>query len=210
MSTSIPEVVRERSSERSSGQAAHSPERLSARDRLLEAADELFYEQGVHTVGIDRVIERAGVAKATLYSTFGSKEGLVRAYLERRHQSRKQRITRGLARYDNPRDKLLGVFDILGDLFAEPGYRGCAFVNASAESPAGSSVEQVSDEYRGWVRSVFVELASEAGAANPAGLARQLYLLYDGATTSARMDHDPGAAAAAKATAALLVDAAVT
>jgi AcrR family transcriptional regulator len=188
----------------------HSPERLSARDRLLDAADELFYEEGVHSVGIDRVIERAGVAKATLYSTFGSKEGLVRAYLEGRHQSRKQRITRGLARYDSPRDKLLGVFDILGELFAEPGYRGCAFVNASAESAAGSSVEQVSDEYRGWVRSVFVQLASEAGAADPEALARQLYLLYDGATTSARMDHNPGSAAAAKVAATVLVDAAVS
>src|SRR5438552_16345010 len=110
MSTTIPEVARERGPERS---PAHSPERLSARNRLLEAADELFYEEGVHTVGIDRIIERAGVAKATLYSTFGSKEGLVRAYLEQRHQSRRRRIKRGLARYDTPRDKLLGIFDIL-------------------------------------------------------------------------------------------------
>jgi AcrR family transcriptional regulator len=188
---------------------AHSAERVSARDRLLEAADQLFYEEGVHTVGIDRVIERAGVAKATLYSTFGSKEGLVRAYLERRHESRRERLLRGLARYEAPRDKLLGVFDVLGELFAEPGYRGCAFVNASAESPAGSSVEQASDEYRGWVRSLLVQLARDAGAPQPETLARELHLLYDGASMSARMDHDPGAAAVAKATAAMLVDAAL-
>jgi AcrR family transcriptional regulator len=187
----------------------HSPERISARDRLLDAADELFYEEGVHSVGIDRVIERAGVAKATLYSTFGSKEGLVRAYLERRHESRRERLARGLARYGTPREKLLGVFDVLGELFAQPGYRGCAFVNASAESPAGSSVEQVSDEYRGWVRSLLVDLAREAGAPQPESLAREIHLLYDGASMSARMDHDPGAAAVAKATAAILVDAAL-
>jgi AcrR family transcriptional regulator len=190
-------------------QQPHSPERISARDRLLDAADDLFYEEGVHSVGIDRVIERAGVAKATLYSTFGSKEGLVRAYLERRHESRRERLLRGLARYDTPRDRLLGVFDVLGELFAEPGYRGCAFVNASAESPAGSSVEQVSDEYRGWVRSLLVDLAREAGAPQPERLAREIHLLYDGASMSARMDHDPAAAAAAKATAAILVDAAL-
>src|ERR1700712_5209205 len=96
----------------------------SARERLLAAADELFYEEGVHTVGIDRVIERAGVAKATLYTTFGSKDGLIRAYLERRHLRRQERITVGLARFDNPRDRLLGVFDVLGELAAEPGFRG--------------------------------------------------------------------------------------
>src|SRR6202046_3076328 len=64
----------------------------SPRERLLEAAGELFYAEGIQSVGIDRVIERAGVAKASLYSTFGSKEELVRAYLVNRHESRKQRI----------------------------------------------------------------------------------------------------------------------
>src|ERR1700712_3287820 len=89
-----------------------TPDRVSARERLLDAADELFYEEGVNTVGIDRVIERAGVAKATLYKTFGSKEELVRAYLARRHQRRSSRITAGIARYMEPRQRLLGVFDV--------------------------------------------------------------------------------------------------
>src|SRR5215468_3779211 len=79
----------------------------SARDRLLAAATELFYEEGVHTVGIDRVIERAGVAKASLYSTFGSKEELVRAYLTTRAEARQRRISHQIARYDNPRDRIL-------------------------------------------------------------------------------------------------------
>ena len=69
-------------------------DRLSARERLLAAADELFYEEGVHTVGIDRIIERAGVAKASLYNTFGSKDELIRAYLEGRYVARQERITR--------------------------------------------------------------------------------------------------------------------
>jgi len=109
----------------------------SARERLLAAADELFYAEGVHTVGIDRVIERAGVAKASLYSSFGSKDGLIRAYLEGRHQRRRERILTGLLRFDTPRDRLLGVFDVLAELAAAPSFRGCAFYNASAESPAG-------------------------------------------------------------------------
>ncbi len=75
---------------------------LSARERLLEAANELFYDEGVHTVGIDRVIERAGVAKASLYNTFGSKDELVRAYLETRHALVAARITSYLERYSDP------------------------------------------------------------------------------------------------------------
>src|ERR1700742_2084968 len=113
----------------------------SARDRLLNAADELFYGEGVHTVGIDRVIEQAGVAKASLYSTFGSKEELVRAYLEARFVGRKERIEKKLARLESPRQKMLAVFDVLGEYVAKPGFRGCAFVRASAESRSGTGVQ---------------------------------------------------------------------
>jgi AcrR family transcriptional regulator len=180
----------------------------SARERLLAAANELFYQEGVHTVGIDRVIDHAGVAKASLYNTFGSKEELVRAYLEGRHASMAGRITRAIARYDNPRDRLLGVFDAEGELFAEPGFRGCAFASASAESPS-DGVTQAADAYRSWLRGLFTDLAREAGVPNPGRLARQLHLLWDGASLSARMDHDPSAAAAACAAAAVLVDAAL-
>src|ERR1700729_1461621 len=140
---------------------------LSARERLLEAANELFYDEGVHTVGIDRVIERAGVAKASLYNTFGSKDELVRAYLEARHAQTAGRITRYLERYSSPRERLLGVCEAQGELFAAPGFRGCAFVSASAESP-GELVEQAAGEYRGWVRGLLVGLAWEAGGARPA------------------------------------------
>src|SRR4051795_11094109 len=117
--------------------------KASARERLLAAADELFYAEGVHTVGIDRIIERAGVAKASLYSSFGSKEELVRAYLENRHEIRRHRLLAGLERFANPRDRLLRAFGGLARRAATPGFRGCAFYNASAESVAeGGAVEQ--------------------------------------------------------------------
>lgn len=180
----------------------------SARERLLAAASELFYAEGVHTVGIDRVIERAGVAKASLYNTFGSKEELVRAYLEGRHAQTAGRITRSLSRYGSPRDRLLGVFDAQGELFADEGFHGCAFVSASSESPS-DLVEKAAADYRAWVRGLLTSLAREAGAPDPEGLARQLHLLYDGGSLSARMDHDPSAAAAARAAAAALLDAAL-
>lgn len=182
----------------------------SARERLLTAAGELFYEHGVHTVGIDRVIERAGVAKATLYSLFGSKDELIRAYLQERHQRVRGRMERELAaRFVTPRERLLGVFEIQGETFAVPGYRGCAFVGASAESGPGSTVEAEAHEYRAWLRSLFVDLAEEAGASDPGALAQQLLLLYDGAGIAAWMDRDLTAAAGARALAALVVDAAI-
>ena len=187
---------------------AKTMEAPTARERLLAAASELFYDEGVHTVGIDRVIERAGVAKASLYNTFGSKDALVRAYLEGRHALQVERITRYLDRYTDPRERLLGVFEAQGQVFADPSFRGCAFVSASAESP-GELVEQATAEYRGWVRTLLTDLAREVGVAAPETLGRQLHMIYDGASLSARMDHDPSAAVAARAAAETLLDAAL-
>jgi AcrR family transcriptional regulator len=178
----------------------------SARERLLAAANALFYEEGVHTVGIDRVIERAGVAKASLYSTFGSKEELVRAYLMARAESRQQRISRRIARYDDPRDRILGIFDLLGEIIAEPSFRGCAFVNASAEGPRETKVTQVCLDSRAWIRRLFTDQARELGDADPESLGRRLALLYDGALIGASMERDRGVAADARAMAELLLD----
>jgi AcrR family transcriptional regulator len=182
-------------------------DRTPARERLLAAADELFYAEGVHTVGIDRVIEQAGVAKATLYATFGSKDELIRAYLERRHRTRQERITRELTRFGTARERLLGVFDIAAELIVEPGFRGCAFANASAEARPGGVVEEVSNRSRAWTRALFTELATAAGARDPETLAGQLVLLYDGVMVSARMDANRDAARAARAAASALLDA---
>ena len=180
----------------------------SARERLLAAANELFYDEGVHTVGIDRVIERAGVAKASLYNTYGSKDELVRVYLEQRHAVVTARISKYLERYAGPRERLLGVFEAQGELFAQPGFRGCAFVSASAESP-GEAVSRAADDYRAWIRGLLTSLAREAGAPDPEQLGQQLHMIYDGASLSARMDRDPSASVAARAAAAALLDAAL-
>src|SRR2546421_12006254 len=111
--------------------AALPAARSSARDRLLAAADELFYNEGINNVGIDRVIEHAGVAKASLYSNFGSKDELVRAYLQRMHERRIARVLERIARHRSPRERLLAVFDGVAETFSHPDYRGCAFVRTS-------------------------------------------------------------------------------
>jgi AcrR family transcriptional regulator len=180
----------------------------TARERLLAAADELFYSEGVQTVGVDRIVQKAGVAKASLYNLFHSKEELVQAYLDARTDVTRERVERALTRFRTPRERLLGVFDAQGQLFTEPDFNGCAHLTASAEAQHGSPVESAADRYRQWVRSLFTDLAREAGVADHEGLARQLHLLYDGAGVSARMDRDPTAATTARAAAAALLDAA--
>ncbi len=185
--------------------AAPPTARPSARERLLQAADDLFYDEGIHSVGIDRIIERADVAKATLYSTFGSKDELVRAYLGVRQAAWRERMVAGLERFDNPRDRLLGVFDVLGESTAKPGYRGCAFVNASAEAQPGGVVEQASDVARAGRREFFRQLAVEASVPDPDYVAGVVVLLFDGAAVGGRMDRDPRAAKTARAIAEALI-----
>jgi AcrR family transcriptional regulator len=180
---------------------------LSARQRLLAAADELFYAEGVQTVGIDRVVERAGVAKASLYNLFGSKEGLVRAYLEARHNGTTDRLTAAVNRHQDPRRSILAVFDAQAQMFAQPGFRGCAFVSAFAEAPRGGLVVQAAGEYRGWMRALLTDLAQKFGASDPAELGRQLHIIYDGGITAAWMDQDPSIASSSRVAVEVLLDA---
>jgi AcrR family transcriptional regulator len=182
----------------------------SPRERLLDAASELFYAEGVQSVGIDRVIERAGVAKASLYSTFGSKEELVRAYLEGRHQITLDRLHSAVAAAgEDPVARILAVFDSQAELYRRPTFHGCAFVMAIAEAPPGGRIDLATESYRSDVRGLFAELAAQSGARDPELLASQLQMIYDGGSLSVRMDHDPGVAVAQRAAAASLVQAAL-
>ncbi len=180
------------------------------RERLLAAASELFYEHGVHTVGIDTIIDRAGVAKASLYSAFGSKEELVRAYLEERHTSRRERILAAMEMHDDPKGKLLAVFDVLGTTVNQRGFRGCAFANASAESEPDSAAADVTRNVHAWLLEVMVEQTTALGVMDPTCLARQLTLLYDGALAQSRLDHGPAAGLAAKVAAQVLIESAAS
>ena len=188
---------------------AQTEHRASARERLLAAANELFYAEGVQTVGIDRIIERAGVAKASLYNLFGSKEELVAAYLASRHDATTSRLTAAIDQVDDPRQKILAVFDAQAQQYEQPDFNGCAFIAASTEAPAGGLVEHAADQFRAWIRAMFTDLAEQAGAPDPVTLGRQLHLIYDGAGLAGRMDHhDPGIAPSARAAVEALLDAA--
>jgi AcrR family transcriptional regulator len=184
-------------------------DRPTPRDRLLRAANELFYEDGICSVGIDRVLKHADVARASLYTTYGSKEQLVRAYLQGRSEGWQATVAEVLpVRWSTPRDRIVGVFTLLTEWFATPGYHGCPFINASAETASGDAVEEVRDRHRAWVRALFADLGREAGAGEPDALSAQLVLLYDGSMVGAQLDHSAAPGDAAQAAAATLVDAA--
>jgi AcrR family transcriptional regulator len=179
--------------------------RATARERLLAAADELFYENGINTVGIDRIIERAGVAKASLYDCFGSKDELIRNYLEARNAAREARVNEWISRYDTPQKKILGIFELLGEVSSQPGYKGCAFMRARADDSASDKVKAASDRSRAFMLGQFTSLAREAGAAKPEQLGQQLQLLYDGASVAAHLDRNRNAASLAREVATQLL-----
>jgi len=190
--------------------AVKTLQRQSARGRLLAAADQLFYAEGVHVVGVDRIAEQAGVTKATLYNTFGSKEELVRAYLEQHMRNRQESIGRIVATNRAPRGQILGVFAELEEAMKVSAFHGCRFILATAEARPGDASEVMSMKYRDWLLNLLTDLAKAAGARNAAQLGRRLLLLYDGAAVAARLDPDRGAAAEALHSAVIaLLDSAI-
>jgi AcrR family transcriptional regulator len=197
---SIPRKVHQGSPERR--------ERVSTRERLITAADELFYAEGVNSVGIDRVIEHAGVAKASLYRIFGSKEELVTAYLLTRHEDIAAELRDAISRAPDPRARIMAVFDTQARRLRSPVYHGCAFTRASAEPAAGAQVQQATDDYRDFTLTLFTELAAQAGAGDPKLLGMQLHALYHAAAAIGER-HKRRFIAATRSAAATLIDAAL-
>jgi AcrR family transcriptional regulator len=179
----------------------------SARERVLSTASHLFSSRGLGAVGVNEVIARAGVAKATLYAHFPSKEALVLAHLDRVDRSwREQLRTAAAAAGPEPADQLVGLFDAVSSACARPGFSGCAFLNAAAESRAGDPVHRRVQEHKRAVRTWVADLAAAAGAQDPAAAATMLTVLLDGALSDAALDPADDPARRAREAAALLVD----
>ena len=192
-------------------QDAPVTERVSAaRERILETAFRLFYAKGIRAVGVDLIIGESGVAKATFYKHFPAKDDLVVAYLDRvdgiwSGQLRDAAAAAG----PDPADQLVGLFDALGSACRREGYRGCAFINAAAESQPGTAVHQRTVAHKAAVLAWIRDLAEQAGARDPDSLARALTLLLDGGLASGSLDASPEAPEAAKASARALVSASI-
>lgn len=158
-----------------------------ARNRILGTATNLFYAEGVHAVGIDRIIAEAGVAKATFYKYFPAKDELVRAYIQ--NQSRLGRAaTDGISKRP-ARDMILAIFDLVADAAAQPGYRGCPFLNAAAEYPDPSHpVRQAIGEHRRWKHDLLRGLLASDGNPDPETTADILTVASDGLLIASHLD----------------------
>src|SRR5215210_731960 len=157
-------------------------------ERLLEAASELFYREGIRAVGVDTVSERAGVSKRTLYNRFGGKDELVAEYLRRRDERWRAYLREATERVIGPREKLLAVFSAYGEWLVGEDFRGCAFANAAAEIPDPNHPARiVARRHKEGVKDCLTTLAREAGFDEPEALAERLLLLLEGATATAAM-----------------------
>lgn len=179
------------------------------RRRIVEAADALYYARGIQAVGMDEVRTAAGVSLKRLYGEFPGKEQLVLAVLEARHRLWEAGLEGAAAGIEDPRTRLLAMFDFLEQWFTDETFRGCGFINAFGE--LGATSPAVADAARAHKRSFqdyVARLAVEAGADE--ALAAQLALLAEGAQTTAAIAGSADAARHARRAAEILVDAALT
>lgn len=166
--------------------------RPSARHRLLEAADELFYADGIASTGVDAVIARAGVATASLYRNFRSKDELVAAYLAARDRSWRQHWQACVDLEHDPVERVLTLYAAVRDWDAGPGgSRGCAHVAASLQLPAEHPGRAVAREHKRHVAVRLQQLVTEAGLADPDDVPQDLLLIYEGMLTFLALDLDP-------------------
>lgn len=176
-------------------------------ERVLATADRLFYEGGIHATGVDTIAAEAGVSKTTMYTYFCSKDDLVAAYLEGRSQAWQSHVAEQLeSRGGTPAERVLLVFDLLGEWFETDDFRGCPFINAEAESTHEAPGHAINIAHRAWVRELFSGLLASAGVAGDVELLSiQLAALYDGTMTGAHAEPKlPWAKAAREAASALI------
>lgn len=156
----------------------------STRDRILDAAAELFYAHGIGATSADRIIERVGITKVTFYRHFRTKNDLVVAYLEQQATGEEAAfagVREGAAAADAAGAIALGI----GEASCRPGFRGCPFINAAAEFPDPEHpVRAVVDRHRRWLLDLFADIARDAGAGDPEAVGGQLMMLRDGAMVS--------------------------
>ena len=181
--------------------------RATKRDELVRKALEIFYREGFHATGMDRLVAETGISKTTMFKHFRSKEELILAVLRLRDEDFRNWLFRRMARAGAPRDQLLAMFDALAEWFASPSFRSCMFIKAASEYPdPDHPIHAQAAEHK---RLLFLQLrtiAQDAGAADPDALARRLLLLKEGAIVTAHLGHEKDPAGDAKVAAETLLE----
>lgn len=161
----------------------------AARDRLLRVASGLFYREGIHAVGLDRVLAEAQVTRATMYRHFAGKEALVVAYLSEEDAAIRAYFDDGAAGARAPTELIDALIEGIADDIARHHTRGCPFINAAAEYPdPASTVRGLVGAHRAWFRATLEEILTAAGAEDPAAGAASLVLLRDAALVGGYLD----------------------
>lgn len=178
-----------------------------AKDALLEAACQLFYTQGIRGTSVEAILERAGVARQSLYQHFESKDGLVAAFLHVRDQRwcgwMKDYVE---AASDDPLERVYAIYDFLADWFSQPDFSGCAFINTAAEySNPAHPFHILASRHKARVLSDIERLCSDAALPDHKALARQLALLMEGAIVTEQVTPGSRSATAAKSIARILI-----
>lgn len=176
------------------------------REALLEAACTLFYRHGIHGTSVDAILEKAGVARQSLYLHFESKDGLAAAFLKLRDERWRGAMQRHIAGAETPRARLLAIFDFLEAWFAQPDFHGCAFINtAVVYDDVQHPFHRLAAEHKALVRADILALCLEAGVPESGRLASHLALLMEGAIVTEQVTPGSGAASQARAIAELLL-----
>ena len=182
---------------------------LTPRDRILESAYELFPRNSIRSVGIDQVVERADVAKATLYRHFPSKDDLVVAFLAQREErwTKAWVEAESQRRGSTPEERLLAIFDLFGEWFERGDFEGCSFINVLLETgDRGDPVGRASTEHLANIRAIIRSRAAEAGLRDPEEFAHSWHILMKGSIVAAA-EGDRQAAKRAQTMGRLLIDA---
>ena len=162
----------------------------SPRERLLTTARRLFYSEGIHTVPVDRLVTEAGVTRATFYRHFPAKEDLVEAYLRATDADLRAAVAEAIDQA-TPEAAAEALLELIGQVTCSAGFRGCHFINASAEYPdAADPIRVAVADHRAWFQDTVTRLAAQAGHPDPDHAGRVLVLLHDGALSAAELD-DP-------------------
>lgn len=186
-----------------------SSRRQATADRLLTVAADLFYRDGIHATGIDRIVAEAGLTKPTFYTHFPSKSDLVTAVLSFRSKRWQAAVSAHVEKYPaNPRRQILAVFDFIEEFVGDSGFRGCALVNGSVELAHRSDPGRaVASRNKAWNRDLLEECARRARLRKPRALASSLVLLIEGAISSAYVEGNSHAGKEARAAARQLITA---
>ena len=175
------------------------------RERLMDAAGELFYREGLHAVTADRVADHAGLTKPTIYNLFGSKDALVLETLQRRGEQIRRCVEDRAAAQHSPSEKLMEVLQAHAEMLTSEGFHGCPLIIAAVQAPESVEARELANAHKEWLHALLAQFARKAGMRSPDVLASSLVLLLEGAAAMSAVQPAPLVAKHARAASRALI-----